>query len=64
MSRKPMALPGALVYALYGLSEDEIRIIEDADSRRLTADSSRLTAYSLRLASVGHTAGGAILTSV
>ena len=44
-----MALADALVYELYGLSEDEIRIIEDADSRRLTADSSRLTACGLRL---------------
>jgi len=49
VSRRPMVLPDALVYELYGLSEDEIRIIEDADSRRLTADSSRLTACGLRL---------------
>ncbi len=28
MSRKPIALPGALVYELYGLTEGEIRIVE------------------------------------
>ena len=28
VSRKPMALPGALVYELYGLTEAEIRIVE------------------------------------
>jgi hypothetical protein len=27
-SRKPMALPDALVYELYGLTEEEIRIVE------------------------------------
>ena len=26
--RKPMALPDALVYELYGLTKDEIRIVE------------------------------------
>lgn len=30
MSRKPMALPDALVYELYGLTEDEMRIVEGA----------------------------------
>jgi hypothetical protein len=28
VSRKPMALPDALVYELYGLTKDEIRIVE------------------------------------
>ena len=28
MSRKPLALPDALVYELYGLSEEEIAIVE------------------------------------
>ena len=28
MSRKPIALPDALVYELYGLTEEEIRIVE------------------------------------
>ena len=28
VSRKPIALPDALVYELYGLTEDEIRIVE------------------------------------
>jgi hypothetical protein len=30
-----------LVYELYGLSDDEIRIVEDADRRQLTADGLR-----------------------
>jgi len=28
VSRKPIALPDALVYELYGLTEEEIRIVE------------------------------------
>ena len=28
MSRKPMALSDALVYELYGLTEDEIQIVD------------------------------------
>ena len=28
MSRKPIALPDALVYELHGLTDDEIRIVE------------------------------------
>ena len=28
MSRKPMAISDALVYELYGLTEEEIRIVE------------------------------------
>jgi hypothetical protein len=40
VSRKPMALPDALVYELYGLTEDEIRIVEGAaDDLRPLADS-------------------------
>jgi hypothetical protein len=30
VSRKPTALPDALVYELYGLTEDEIRVAEVA----------------------------------
>ena len=30
-----------LVYELYGLSDDEIRVVEDADGRQLTADGPR-----------------------
>lgn len=30
VSRKPTALPDALVYELYELTEDEIRIVEEA----------------------------------
>ena len=29
MSRKPIALPDALVYELYGLTEKEIGIVEE-----------------------------------
>jgi hypothetical protein len=29
VSRKPLALPDALVYELYGLTEEEIRITEE-----------------------------------
>jgi hypothetical protein len=28
VSRKPMAIPDALVYELHGLTEEEIRIVE------------------------------------
>ena len=30
-----------LVYELHGLSDDEIRVVEDADRRQLTADGLR-----------------------
>ena len=30
MSRKPMALSDALVYELYGLTQDEMRIVDGA----------------------------------
>ena len=29
MSRRPIALADALVYELYGLTEDEIRVVEE-----------------------------------
>jgi len=32
VSRKPLALPDALVYELYGLTEEEIGVVEDAAS--------------------------------
>jgi hypothetical protein len=33
VSRKPMALPDALVYELYGLTQEEIDVIERGDKR-------------------------------
>jgi hypothetical protein len=32
VSRKPMALPDALVYELYGLTAEEIAVIEGSSS--------------------------------
>ena len=31
VSRKPLALPDALVYELYGLTDEEIRIVEEGE---------------------------------